>query len=180
MVHLETHLRLSLPCPVLENISQSFCFFSYPADNLIGDLVTHSLGELHLILTFKGRLFPQKEWSCTPTYPSGIYIIHIQRLFFSRTSQDVTPFLYFGFSLGQAERDQFQSLRCFFVLITCQKQKFSVVKCYYSAIPPTDIYSQRNSNTAPCSLCTNLSKTRKSLANHYQTKHALSVNPLIL
>jgi len=32
----------------------------------------------------------------------------------------------------------------------------------------------------PCSLCTNLSKTRKSLANHYQTKHALSVNPLIL
>jgi len=32
----------------------------------------------------------------------------------------------------------------------------------------------------PCSLCTNLSKTRKSLAYHYQTKHALSVNPLIL
>jgi len=32
----------------------------------------------------------------------------------------------------------------------------------------------------PCSLCTNLSKTRKSLAYHYQTKHAVSVNPLIL
>merc|ERR1719500_1718302 len=32
----------------------------------------------------------------------------------------------------------------------------------------------------PCSLCTNLSKTRKSLANHYQTKHARSVNPLVL
>jgi len=30
----------------------------------------------------------------------------------------------------------------------------------------------------PCSLCANIYKTRKSLANHYQTKHAASVNPL--
>jgi len=30
----------------------------------------------------------------------------------------------------------------------------------------------------PCSLCANTYKTRKSLANHYQTKHAASVNPL--
>jgi len=30
----------------------------------------------------------------------------------------------------------------------------------------------------PCSLCANSYKTRRSLANHYQTRHAASVNPL--